>query len=106
MVATQPRERLSNRRVGETFEIEVAGVRYTVTTGRFPDGPIGEIFLNNRKSSSAADTNACDSAIGFSIALQRGADVSTIRKTLSRDSHGRASGVLGAALDHLAGDCS
>jgi hypothetical protein len=103
-MATQRRERLPNRRLGETFELEVAGLRYTATIGRFPDGRIGEIFLNNHKSNSAADTNARDSAIVFSIAVQHGADVETIRKAMCRDSHGRASGPLGAALDRLAWD--
>ena len=37
-------------------------------------------------------------------ALQCGADIETIRKALCRDSHGRASGPLGAALDRLADD--
>jgi hypothetical protein len=102
MSATQRRERLPNRRLGETFELEVAGLRYTATIGRFRDGRIGEIFLTNHKSNSAADTNARDSAIVCSIALQYGADVETIRKALCRDSHGRASGPLGAVLDRLA----
>ena len=69
---------------------------------RFPDGRIGEIFLNNHKSNSAADTNARDSAIVCSIALQYGADPETIRRALCRDSQGRASGPLGAALDRIA----
>jgi hypothetical protein len=102
MSATQRRERLPNRRLGETFDLEVAGLRYTATIGRFRDGRIGEIFLTNHKSNSAADTNARDSAIVCSIALQYGADVETIRKALCRDSHGRASGPLGAVLDRLA----
>ena len=104
MTATRPgRERLPNRRGGETFEFEVAGLRYTATVGRFPDGRIGEIFLTNHKSNSAADTNARDSAIVFSIAVQYGADVETIRRALCRDGQGRASGPLGAALDRIAG---
>jgi hypothetical protein len=91
-MAAHTRERLPNRRLGETFELEVAGLRYTCTVGRFPDGRVGEIFLNNHKSNSAADTNARDSAIVFSIAVQHGADVETIRKAVCQDSHGRASG--------------
>jgi ribonucleoside-diphosphate reductase alpha chain len=101
MPATQRRERLPNRRRAETFQLEVAGLRYTATIGRFPDGRIGEIFLNNHKSNSAADTNARDSAIVCSIALQCGADIETIRRALCRDSRGRPSGPLGAALDRL-----
>jgi hypothetical protein len=44
------RERLPNRRIGETFEFEVAGLRYTATVGRFSDGRLGETFLSNYKS--------------------------------------------------------
>jgi hypothetical protein len=39
-----------------------------------------------------------------SIALQFGANVETIRRALCRDSRGRASGPLGAALDRIAAD--
>ena len=102
MAAVQQRQRLPNRRLSETFELEVAGLRYTVTIGRFPDGQIGEIFLNNHKSNSAADANARDSGIVCSIALQYGADIETIRKALCRDAQGRASGPLGCALDYIA----
>ena len=52
MTAVQRRERLPNRRLGETFELEVAGLRYTATVGRFPDGRIAELFLQNHKSAS------------------------------------------------------
>jgi ribonucleoside-diphosphate reductase alpha chain len=95
------RRRLPNRRASETFELEVAGLRYTCTVGRFPDGSIGELFLSNHKSNSAADTNARDAAITFSIAIQHGADIETIRKALCRDSRGNASGPLAAVLDLL-----
>jgi hypothetical protein len=93
------RNRLPNRRAAESFELEVEGLRYTATVGRFPDGTIGELFLTNQKSNSSADTAARDSAIVLSIAIQHGADLETIRRALCRDSHGRASGPLGIALD-------
>jgi hypothetical protein len=101
---TSERHRLENRRFSETFDLEVAGLRYTATVSRFADGSIGELFLNNHKSNSAADTNARDAAITFSIAVQHGADPEVIRKALCRDSKGRASGPLGVALDIIAGD--
>ena len=97
-----PRQRLPNRRSAETFDVEVAGLRYTATIGRYPDGHIGEIFLTNHKVNSTADVNARDAAIATSFALQHGADVEDIRKALCRDSDGRASGPLGAALDAIA----
>ena len=43
-------------------------------------------------------------AIVLSFALQHGADVNAIRKALCRDSHGRALGPLGAALNILPKD--
>jgi hypothetical protein len=96
------RRRLPNRRLAETFELEVGGLHYTCTVGRFLDGSIGELFLSNHKSNSAADTNARDAAITFSIAVQHGADPEVIRRALCRDSNGNASGPLGAALDIIA----
>jgi hypothetical protein len=99
------RRRLSDRRFAETFELEVGGLHYTATFSRFPDdGSIAELFLNNHKSNSAADTNARDAAITFSIAVQHGADPETIRHALCRDSQGNASGPLAKALDIIAGD--
>jgi hypothetical protein len=98
------RERLPNRRQSQTFDFEFAGLRYTCTVGRFRDGRVAEIFLGNHKTNSSADTNARDSAIVASLALQYGADIETIRRALCRDSHGGASGPLGVALDRLADD--
>jgi len=99
--AKSRRERLPNRRRSETFSLQFCGLRYTATASWFLDGRLGELFLGNHKSDSAADVNARDAAIILSIALQFGADIETIRKALSRDSHGRPSGVLGAALDQI-----
>jgi ribonucleoside-diphosphate reductase alpha chain len=99
---TTPRNRLPNRRVSETFEFENAGLKYTCTFSRFPDGRCSELFLSNHKSNSSADNTARDAAIIASIALQHSADVETIRKGLSRDSHGRAMSPVAAALDRIA----
>jgi hypothetical protein len=101
MTSTQRRERLANRRRSETFNVECSGLAYTATASWFDDGRLAELFQNNHISSSAADVNAKDAAIALSLALQNGADGEVIRKALCRDSHGRASGPLGAALDSL-----
>lgn len=98
------RLRLKNRRASVSFNFEVAGLAYTATYSQFPDGRIGELFLSNHKSNSAADTNARDAAITFSIAVQHGADAEVIRRALCRDSNGVASGPLGAALDIIKGE--
>jgi hypothetical protein len=93
------RQRLPHRRASETFNLRVGGLKYTATVSRFADGRIAELFLSNHKSNSAADTNARDAAITFSIAVQHGANPEVIRCALCRDSQGRASGPLAAALD-------
>jgi hypothetical protein len=98
------RRRLENRRPALTFDLEVGGLRYTATVGRFHDGWIGELFLQNHKSDNSADTNARDAAIAFSFAVQHGADPEAIRKALCRDSQGNASGPLGVALDRIAAE--
>ncbi len=97
------RRRLANRRLAETVEFTVGGLRYVCTYGTFPDGSIAELFLSNHKSNSAADVSARDAAIAFSFAVQHGADADAIRHALCRDSHGRPSGALGAALDLIIG---
>jgi len=96
------RTRLPNRRASEVFELEAGGLHFTASVSRFSDGEIGELFLSNHKSNSAADTNARDSAIAFSFAVQHGADAEAIRRALSRDAQGRALGPLGVALDLIA----
>ena len=78
------------------------GVAANCTLGRFADDSIGELLLDSSKSNSTADTNARDSAIVFSFAVQHGANPEAIRRALSRDSQGRATGPLAAALDLLA----
>jgi ribonucleoside-diphosphate reductase alpha chain len=97
------RNRLPSRRPAESFDLEVGGLRYTATVGRFPDGTIGELFLSNHGTNRSADTAVRDGAIVLSIALQHGADLETIQRAVCRDSQGRASGPLGAALDIIMG---
>jgi hypothetical protein len=97
------RRRLTDRRICETFEIEVGGLRYSATVGRYADGAIGEIFLQNHKPGSQSDSNARDAAVAASLALQFGCPLETLQRALLRDSHGRPSTPLGAAIDIIAG---
>jgi hypothetical protein len=98
------RERLSNRRASETFEITAGGLNYRATVSRFADGRVAEVFLSNHKTGSHADTAAKDSAVVCSIALQYDVPLEVIRRALMRDSSGRPNGPLGVALDLLAAD--
>jgi hypothetical protein len=98
------RQRLPDRRGSVTFEIEVNGLTFACTASRYANGELGEILIVNHKMDSAAGIMATDAAVVCSIALQYGVPIEVIRKALMRDSQGRASGPLGAALDVLAAD--
>jgi hypothetical protein len=93
------RRRLPNRRASFSFDIEVAGLRYTATVGHFPDGSIGELFLQSTKPSSQSDSNARDAAVAASLALQFNCPLETLRHALLRDPSGKAATPLGAAVD-------
>jgi ribonucleoside-diphosphate reductase alpha chain len=96
------RRRLANRRGSITFELEALGLTFTVTASRFDDGTLAETFIQNHKTNSAAGVLASDCAIAASLALQFGCPIEVLRRALSRDAQGRATGPLGAALDLLA----
>jgi hypothetical protein len=96
------RSRLPNRRASLTFDIEVQGLRFTCTASRYADGTLGEVFLqSHKKVGSMGGINAQDSAVVCSLALQHGVPLDVIRRALMRDSQGRPSGPLAAALDVL-----
>jgi hypothetical protein len=84
-------------------DFEHAGYRYTAGLGFFETGELGEIFINvPGRSGSAIEAVARDAAILASICLQYGASAEVIRRALTRNGDGSASGPLGAALDLLA----
>jgi hypothetical protein len=98
------RERLSNRRASELFEVQSLKLPFTVGVSKYADGRLAEVFINNHKAGSAPGIMASDLAVVCSIALQYGVPVEVIRKALARDSQGRATSPLGVALDHLLGE--
>jgi hypothetical protein len=93
------RERLPDRRNCELIDFRSMGMKFTAGVGRFPDGRLAELFLDNHKARSAIGTLVRDLAIVTSFAVQHGADVEAIRNALCRDSAGRALGPLGQILD-------
>jgi len=96
------RERLPNRRAAETFEVKANGLRYPVTVGRFADGRIAEIFIQNSKPGSTSDCYMRDAGISASLALQYGCPLETLRRALLRDPRRVPSTPIGCALDLLA----
>jgi ribonucleoside-diphosphate reductase alpha chain len=96
------RERLPNRRGHELVDFEHCGIRYTAGIGRFDGGRLAEIFLNTAKHGTAVDTNARDAAVAASLLLQHGCPIGPLRRALTRNADGSASGPLARALDLLA----
>src|ERR1700676_2421929 len=84
------RDRLPNRRPAITFGFERDGSQYQATVGYFPDGRIGEIFLNDDRAESLLDVLTHDAAILASLALQHGCSLETIAHALKRDAQGVA----------------
>jgi hypothetical protein len=95
------RERLAHRRSCELITFESMGLRFTAGVGRYSDGRISELFIDNHKAGSAIGTLVRDAAIAFSFAVQHGADAQAISRALCRDSAGRALGPLGEILDRV-----
>jgi hypothetical protein len=103
MTATPQRRRLPNRH-HLVLELEHGGFAYTAGVGFFDHASRqpAEIFLTTAKHGTVLDTNARDAAIAASLLLQHGCPVETLRRALTRNSDGTASGPLAHALDLLA----
>lgn len=96
------REILPTRRFAETFDVIFRGVQLIVTFSRSPiDGRVIEIFASPKIRSSDFDNDLCDSCVSVSIALQSGAQLSDLRKSMLRARNGRPAGVLGCLLDEI-----
>lgn len=100
------RHSLAHRREAETFAFELDGLKYIGTLGRFDSGGEAEIFLNWEKFNGGIDASTRDAAIAASLALQFGCPAETLRKALTRNPNGSASGPLGKFLDLVAESCS
>ena len=77
-------------------------MRFTASVSRFADGRPAEIFLQNHKPGSQADSNARDAAVAASLAMQHGCPLDVLQRAVLRDSQGRPATPLGAAIDCLA----
>jgi hypothetical protein len=95
------RNRLPNRRSAVTTAFERDGARFEMTAGFYPDGRLGEIFLNADRANSPLDFLMSDAAILASLALQYGAPLDEIRHALKRDVRGEATSPIGTALDKI-----
>jgi hypothetical protein len=95
------RERLPDRRAAISSSFARDGACFEMTTGFYPDGRPGEIFLNADRANSLLDFLMSDAAILASIALQYGAPLDELRHALKRNSSGAAASPIGEALDRI-----
>ena len=95
------RDYLPARRRAETVEFEHRGLGYTASVGFYPDGRLGEAFLDGVKAGTDAQINAKDGAVFLSIALQYGVPLAVLRHAAARDDAGAPQGPLGALLDGM-----
>jgi hypothetical protein len=103
--ARPSRRRPQNRRERTLVNFTTSdGFRYIAGLGYFDDGCLAEIFLNAEKIGTAIKTAARDSAVVASLALQHGVPAETMRRALTRNGNGKASGPLGTLLDSLASE--
>jgi ribonucleoside-diphosphate reductase alpha chain len=69
------RERMPDKRVGYTQKSIVAGHKVYLRTGQYPDGRLGEIFIDMHKEGAAFRSMMNAYAIAVSIGLQYGVPV-------------------------------
>ena len=67
------RRRLPHRRGAVALDIEHAGHCYRMHVGYFPNGAVGEVFVDATKQNSTLDELAADAAVLLSLLLQHGA---------------------------------
>ena len=96
------RRRLPQRRGAIAVELEHAGHHFRMQIGCFPDGALGEVFLDAAKQNSGLDAFAADAAILVSLLLQHGATPAEIGHALRRAPDGTAASLVGAVVDRLA----
>ncbi len=97
------RQELPLRRRSETFEVDFGGLRspHTITVGYYPDGGIGEVFINGGKSGEVVEAIARDGAVILSMALQHGVPIERIGHAITRDGQGMPQTIVGVIVDLL-----
>lgn len=93
---------LPQRRRAETFAIVCRNQPVTITAGFYPDGTVGEVFIDTGKSGADLAHVARDAAVVISLALQHGTPLAAIKHAITRNGAGEAVSILGATVDRLA----
>jgi hypothetical protein len=95
------RRALPQRRAAETFDLRFWNQNFTITIGRYPDGTLGEVFIDGGKTGQDIQSTARDAAVVLSLALQHGTPLEALQHAVTRNSNGEAASILGATVDCL-----
>lgn len=101
------RKNLPKRRENRSFDLQVSDkLAYTITLGfdGLANGHPKEVFIDCNKLTTDMDTAGRDIAVLISIALQYGATIGELAKSITRDEDGNPRGIAGAVLDAIAAD--
>ena len=79
---TPPRFKLPNMRFGPTWRIEVGGEELYLRAGEYPDGTLGELFVDWGKTGSTLRGITSALSIALSQALQHGVPLERVVKAL------------------------
>src|SRR5262245_66260672 len=89
------------RRDAVALELEHGGHRFRLQIGRYPEGALGEVFVDMHKGGSTLDALAADAAILISLLLQHGTSPAEIGHALRRSPNGAPATLIGTAVDGL-----
>lgn len=78
------RSRLPNRRPSSVLSFMFNGMEYTATMGFYPDGALGEVFIDCSRIGSTAAHMAQDAAVLISLAIQHGVPIEVMRAAMGR----------------------
>lgn len=93
---------LPARRDAESFDVEHNGQRFRVQVSEYPDGQLGEVFVNTHKNDGTLNAYAGDIAILISLLLQHGVLPAAIGHALRRNPDESRASVAGVVADALA----
>jgi hypothetical protein len=98
------RRRSTTVNFSHAFSPRDPGFKYHLTAGFYPDGTLGECFINTTKISVPLEALARDAAVAISIALQYGAPINVLRDAMTKGADGKhPSSPMGAVCNILAG---
>ena len=95
------RQLLPQRRPAETFDLWFWNQSFSVTIGFYPNGAVGEVFIDGGKSGQDIQSTARDAAVVLSLALQHGVPSETIRHAVTRGASEEPASILGAVVDSI-----